>query len=194
MPRAYNEKICGVSLESKVLKVENIVVEASALLDENKDGAGVRKFIYESIYSSPDGTGWYVMPEPGDHIRLYFPSDDEREGFAKSSIHLGYGNGQRTDPDRKSMMTKHGKEIVFTPGSLTMTNNKGMSIHIVDNQGIQIISDKVIEITAKENLHIESKESNITVSAPDAVTFKQGETSIQLKDDIVIDGAKTNIQ
>lgn len=195
MPRAYNEKICGVSLESKVLKVENIVVEASALLDENKDGAGVRKFIYESIYSSPDGTGWYVMPEPGDHIRLYFPSNDEREGFAKSSIHLGYdAKGFRTDPDRKSMMTKYGKEIVFSPGALVLTNNKGMSIRIVDSQGIQIVSDKAIEITAKNEVYLESKESSITLTAPDSVTFKQGQTSIQLKDSIIIDGAKTKIQ
>lgn len=194
-PRVYNETICGVSLECEVLNVENIVVELTALLDENKDGAGTRKFIYETIYSSPDGTGWYVMPEPKDRVRLYFPSNDERDGFAKSSLHIGYGRGgHRIEPDRKSLKTKYEKEIVLSPENITITNNKGMTIRVDDNEGIYILSDKMIEISAKQDIHIESKESTVMVVAPESVTLEQGKTKVELKDDIVIDGAKTNIQ
>ena len=31
------------------------------------------------------------------------------------------------NPDCKSIMNTHGKEILFTPDSLTLTNNAGMS-------------------------------------------------------------------
>ncbi len=35
--------------------------------------------------ASPNGSGWYCMPEPGDDVRIYFPSKNEQEAIALSS-------------------------------------------------------------------------------------------------------------
>ena len=41
---------------------------------------------HETVYSSPDGTGWYSMPEVGDTVRLYVP-DKEGRCLVTSSVH-----------------------------------------------------------------------------------------------------------
>lgn len=86
VPRAYNVKAIGVSLKGTVLEPMKDVVKVSVSEDENQEGCQTRWFPYSTVYSSPDGIGWYCMPEPADTIRLY-PSDDEREAYVSNAIY-----------------------------------------------------------------------------------------------------------
>ena len=58
---------------------------------------GARWFPYATVYSSGDGTGWYCMPEIGDKIRLYFPTEKEQDAYVISAYHEGNG-GLRKNP------------------------------------------------------------------------------------------------
>lgn len=195
LPRAFNQKVIGVSLASAIISVSKDVVEVSVDLDENQDGCGTRWFPYSTVYSTPDGTGWYCMPEPGDAMRLYLPHDDEREGYVISAVHLGTDNGEeRTTPDNKSIMNKYGKEILMTPDTLVFTNNAGMSVSIIDGEGIEMVSDKKISISSKESVTIRSDAADVVVNGSSSVNFVQGGTKISLKDSIEIEGTQTNIQ
>ncbi|MBD5552696.1 MAG: hypothetical protein HDQ96_16270, partial [Lachnospiraceae bacterium] len=86
VPRQYNEKIIGASLDGRVTAVRADVVRVSLRTDAGK-GAG-KWFPFSTVYSSPDGSGWYCMPEPGDEIRLYFPTEREKHGYVISAVHL----------------------------------------------------------------------------------------------------------
>lgn len=195
LPRAFNPRVIGVSLSGVILEPSKDVVKIAVDDDENGEGCQTRWFPYSTVYSSPDGTGWYCMPEPGDAIRLYMPSADEREAYAISAVHLSSDNSEeRSTPDNKSIMNKYGKEILMTPGSLIFTNNNGMSVSILDNEGIEIVSDKKINITSKESVSIRSEEDEIIVKAPNSITLVQGDTKITLKDNIVLEGAQTNVE
>ncbi|KAF6589054.1 phage tail protein, partial [Paenibacillus sp. EKM208P] len=78
---------------------------------------------YSTVYSSPDGSGWYVMPEAGDQIRLYFPDEREQNAFAASSVDLASSDPvKRSDPAVKSISTKYGKQVVFKPGAVEIIN------------------------------------------------------------------------
>lgn len=57
-------------------------------IDQDSTASGAMWFPYSTVYSSPDGSGWYVMPEAGDQIRLYFPDEREQHAFAASSVDL----------------------------------------------------------------------------------------------------------
>ena len=107
------------------------------------------------------------MPEIGDAVRLYFPCEKDADAYVASSVHLQSSAGdERINPDFKSIMNKQKKEILFTPGSLLLTNNAGMSIELSDAEGIKIISDKAIVVQSQEAVDISSATSSLSISAP----------------------------
>jgi hypothetical protein len=60
-----------------------------ALDDAHSNDAATAKWHpFSTVYSSPDGTGWYTMPEPGDRMRLYFPTEIDNDGYAASAVHI----------------------------------------------------------------------------------------------------------
>ncbi len=148
--------------------------------------------MYATVYSSPDGTGWYCMPETGDSVRLYVPGKEE-DSFILSAVHKETDNA-RQNPDHKSLKTKYGKEIRFTPDSILMTNNQGMMVEMNDSEGITITSDKDILIQAEENLTVASQKASLLIAADDKVQVKQGSTSMTLSGDISFTGGEFRIQ
>lgn len=191
----YNEKQIGASLEGKILEVRQDQVKVHVLVDESQDKATAKWFTYSTVYSSPSGSGWYAMPEIGDAVRLYFPNEKEAEAYIISATHLEAEKKEaRKNPDHKSLMTRHGKELKLTPGSVVFTNNKGMSVEILDEEGINIISDKAITIRADKSLAMVSLEEDIQVAAQEAITLGQGGARIDLQDKFIASGAGFFVQ
>lgn len=190
-----NDKIAGVSLEGHIADVKEDKVQVE--LEQDTLSSTKKWFAYATIYSSPDGTGWYCMPENGDRIRVYFPNSSEENAYVMSSVHVGdagiAGTGARSNPDEKSIKSKYGKEILFKPDSLLITNNNGMSIEINDNEGISITSDKKIEMTAQEGVQIVSVNDAVRMIAKDQLLLQQNESYISIKDDIVMDGGQVKM-
>lgn len=190
----YNGKCVGASLIGTVLAVEKDKIQAELEVDENKDRAGKRWFPYATPYSSPDGTGWYCMPEVGDRVRLRVPSDHEDEAYAVSSVHMESADGaERQNPDFKSIMNKQGKEILLTPKSLIMTNNAGMSIEILDEEGIRIMSDKDITLSAADSIEITSAASKLELYAKENLLLQQGDTQMTMDGQMRVSGARLNL-
>ena len=69
-----------------ITDVKKDTVKVVLMEDETGGWAGQKWFAYSTIYSSPDGTGWYCMPEKGDSVRLYFPNENEAEAYVNSSV------------------------------------------------------------------------------------------------------------
>lgn len=192
--KKYNDVCIGAALSGSVTAVNKDMVQIRLDKDENADKAGKRWFEYATPYSSPDGSGWYCMPETGDKIQLKIPSENEKEAYVANSVHLESSAGdERIKPDYKSIMNKQGKEILFTPQSLIMTNNAGLSIEILDEEGIKIISNKNITIRADENLEITSANSKLELYARDNVILKQGNTQMDMSGGMNLSGAKLNL-
>ncbi|MCL1924632.1 MAG: hypothetical protein FWF50_03510 [Defluviitaleaceae bacterium] len=194
VPRECNTGTIGASFYSKILDVRKDEVKISVNLDENKASCGTRWFPYSTPYSTPDGTGWYAMPEIGDDVRLYIPDEEEGGAYVISSTHLESSAGdERVNPDFKSIMNKYGKEVLFTPNSLTFTNNKGMSIQLLDEEGIKIISDKTIQIQSEESINIVSTQDVVTVLSPEKILLQQDEVITELKENISFEAAQVHI-
>lgn len=190
-----NKKIIGASLKGFVTDIKKDMVKVTLAEDETGGWAGQKWFAYATVYSSPDGTGWYCMPEKGDSIRLYFPNENEEEAYVNSSVsEQPSDRSARSNPDEKSIKNKQGKEILFKPDRLVLTNNNGMSIEIIDDEGILIESDKSITIKAKENIGIISMEQGVEMSAPEKIAFQQGSTMLELADEISVHGGRVNMQ
>lgn len=185
--------VTGSSFDAVVTAVQKDKVQVKIKQDEWKAMDGEKWFLYTTVYSSPDGTGWYCMPEIGDSVRLYVP-DKEENSFIISSVHKE-AEGARQNPDYKSFKNKYGKEILFTPEGILMTNNQGMMVELNDREGITIASNKNITIQAKENLTIASGQASLLIAAEEKLQMKQGgNTAMTLSGDISFTGGEFRIQ
>ena len=182
----------GCSFNAVITDVNKDKVQVEIMQDEWKAADGKKWFLYSTVYSSADGTGWYCMPEIGDSVRFYVP-DKSENSFILSAVHKETDSA-RQNPDYKSLKTKYGKEILFTPDSILMTNNNGMMVELNDSEGITITSDKDIVIQADDNLTISSSAASLLVAADDKVQVKQGGTTMTLSDDIYFTGGEFRIQ
>lgn len=190
-PEERNERIIGASLDAQVLQVQQDQVQVKILGDEHADQQVLRWFPYSTVYSSPDGSGWYAMPEIGDLVRLYLPDKLEEKAVVFNAIHEQ--SDLRKNPDIKFMRNKYGKEIRFTPDSLVMTNNAGMEISIVDGEGVFIESDQAVSIRADGNIEVTSF-SGVSMQGSDSVVVQQGGTNLTLDDNISFAGGKLDMQ
>lgn len=200
----YNKKLIGASLVGKVLHAERDLIDLKLNVDAPYSDHGKKLFPYSTVYSSPDGTGWYCMPESGDDIRLYFPSDREEDAYAISSVHLEVCGGstnnkgypaQRTDPDYKTFTNPAGKEILFSPTELVINNPAVGSITLSDTEGITIESMKSIQFKAMDFIEIHSTTENIVMNAKEDITMEQGENvKFKLHENVYLKGAKLKLQ
>lgn len=188
------EKAIGCSLDAIVKKVKEDKVQVGILEDENKQQEITVWYPYATVYSTPDGTGWYCMPEPGDMVRLTVPGKKEKEAFVVSSVHMPADSTDRKDPDFKVMKTKYQKEVRFTPDSIVITNNQGTKIELTDAEGIHIVSTHSVMLEAAEDIIISSDSGSLIAAGTSAVNIKQKGTSINLDKGISFTGGELKVQ
>ena len=195
----YNTKIIGASLNAQITEVSKDKVKLYVHEDGIQESTDFLP--YSTVYSSPDGTGWYCMPEVGDSIRMYFPTEKEQHGYAISAVHIedenangGGAEPPRSNPDNKSLKSKYGKEVLFTPTTLLVTNNQGMEILIDDNEGVTITSPLKISINSNEQIDVASANNSVHVIGTEGVLFEQASTKLALKDSITITGEQTLVE
>ena len=190
----YNERLIGVSLFGNIIDVQKDTVKVHLQIDEKQPVGEAMWFPYSTVYSSPDGSGWYCMPEKGDKVRLYFPDADEKNAFTASSVNLTSQDSQkRSDPAVKSISTKYGKHIVFQPGAIEIMSNGKQLIRLTDEGGIEISTDKKLTISATEDIEITSG-TKVSIKGDESIELKQSTATLTIADDVKMDGAKVNIE
>lgn len=192
--KEYNHKLIGASIDAKVIDVSKDKVKVHMVVDKQQDIDTAKWFPFSTVYSSPDGSGWYCMPEKNDTMRVYFADEKEENAFVISAVHeQSTSAGKREDPNVKVLSTKHGKQIIFTEKGLEILSGDGLYIGLLDDEGIIIRSNKSIKIHSAEDMAIGSG-SAMSLAAKEGVEIKQGEkTTVELKDDITVKGGKVKL-
>lgn len=178
-----NERIIGASFMGEVSKVKNDVVRINCNYGCKVNNEDTVWFPFASVYSSPEGTGWYCMPEIGDRIRLHFPDENANQAYVINAVHTESDCDLRKNPEEKSIRTKHDKEIRFTPEKIMITNHKGLSIVLDDEKGIMINSNKAVKITASESVEFASG-GETSIVAGRGIIFRENNNSLMISDGI----------
>lgn len=167
-PATPNVQASGKMMRGKVMAVSGDKVQAHLLdVDSGYDGESTWWFPYSTAYSSSDGSGWYCMPEVGDEVRIFFPSGNEGDAFAASSVCAN----PPTNPKNKSWKAPGGKEILLTEEGMYIIGKEGkIYINLTDEKGIEIHSDKDINISSDANININSS-SEIHIVAKNQVVI-----------------------
>ena len=186
--------ITGCSFDASVTGVQRDRVQVEIAGDEWNARDGKAWFPYATVYSSPDGTGWYCMPEIGDMVRLHIPAHHEEQAYVASAVHLETAGAERSNPDIKRIMNKHRKEIRFTPDSIVLTNNRGTRIALTDQNGIEIVSEHAIALRAREDLTLSSETGSLTAAGTESVNLRQKNTGIDIGKGISFTGGEMRVQ
>jgi hypothetical protein len=160
------------------------------------------------------------MPEVGDTLRLYFPTEIDDEGYTISAVHLNTAPraGQtvpkvqaeaepdigdeaaaaveepRTDPNYKVISNAEGKTIVLCPNAIYITCEGG-SVMIEDGVGITIVTNYDVTITGKQNVSITSLDGEVSVIGKDNVSIEQEDATVELSEQkVTFKGAEVRTQ
>ncbi|UHA74780.1 contractile injection system protein, VgrG/Pvc8 family [Paenibacillus sp. 481] len=192
--KLYNNGLSGISLFGKILDVSKDRVKVQLHIDGQQSKSKAIWFPYSTVFSSPDGTGWYCMPETGDEIRVYFPDEREENAFAASSVDTDAPDPERrSDPSVKSISTKYGKQIVFKPGAIEIIGSGKLLMRLTDEGGIEINSDKKIVLSAVEDIEINGG-AKVLIQGEEGVDLKQANASLNILEQVQLSGAKVNIE
>lgn len=196
-PKLYNETVTGVSIQGKIIEVVQDTVKVHLEIDKEQSAAEAYRFPYSSVYTAEGNSGWYVMPEKGDTVRVYIPSNKEEDAIALSSVRQDKTEGSSNklgNPDHKFFRTASGKELMMTPSEVVITaKDNDIYIRLSDADGIQIASSQKVQIVAKEDIMMESQKK-VMISAMEELSLTCKESSMKLDGNTEIIGQelKTN--
>lgn len=176
-PLVANDTCSGRILVGQVKAVKQDLVQVHMVeIDEEYDESGNWWFPYSTAYSSKDGSGWYVMPEIGDYVRIMFPSRNEADGFAASSINLSpLGN-----PRHKSFKAPSGKELLMTDeGIFVICKHQKIFIDLMEADGIKIVSSKDINLLSSANITVQAA-NEVQILAKKQILIGTAESSITI--------------
>ncbi|MBG9795946.1 hypothetical protein ABD76_27285, partial [Paenibacillus dendritiformis] len=161
--------------------------------DEKQEVDQAHWFPYSAVYSGGGHTGWYVMPEIGDPVYLYFPGSREEDGVAGSAVRRAgreRGHNKFSNPQMKIWRTPHGKEIRLGPDELVVSGKDGaIFIKLDDSEGIHIVSNKQVNISAGGNLSL-SAGKKMSLSAGSELRMECKGSHIQLSGSADIKGSE----
>lgn len=190
--------IAGMSLEGVVLdriKDEALVqlkidkeyggffVEQYKLDNPNAEQKNISEHVYfkcAAPYTAEGNTGFYVMPEIGDTVQVYFPTAFPDQAYIAQSVRQSnnsksYLKVQR--PNEKYFRTRHGKELKLNEDEIAITvdrydetqkkiiKTEVIIIKLNQGDGVTISSDKNIKIVAKEKLTLQSENGSVNIAA-----------------------------
>jgi len=169
-PRLYNNALRGNSLTGTVIDVKRNFTKLHLHIDEEQqDIATAFWFPQPQCFTAGSDSGFCIMPERGDTMRLHFPTKDETEhyiicsdngDFSKllNSLNTSKGGKQPEKAAKVSGSNAPYEKYLTTPGQKGMLLNDGMVkyhttgdisvIQMEDGKGISISSDGNIELLA----------------------------------------------
>lgn len=193
--KQYNSKMTGISLDGSIITTLRDRVKVELDITPKTGEEKARWFAYSTSASSQDGSGWYCMPEIGEQIRLYFPTDREEDAYVISAIRSGgdtgsSGSGDRTStPQNKSLANKEGQEVKFTEDGTEITCAGGVAVMKLNKDGtLEITAMSDIDFTATNSISICS-DGLFSMMANDKIllTNKTG-SSFEMNENIQVTG------
>ena len=150
--------LIGVALSGTVAGVSGDQVQVMLDIDREKGGTADWWMPYSTLSASPDGSGWYCMPEIGDRVRVYFPSKKEEEAVALSAV-SGYKGAERMNsPNARYLKTRSGQELSLVPGHLKLSCGGASSLSIGEDGSISVSAASQVQVCAKGDVTIQAGE------------------------------------
>ena len=164
-PAESHHTCAGRILTAQVKEVKKDQVKVHFLdIDKKYDASGDTWLPYATAYSSKDGSGWYVMPEKGDYVRVLFPTSQESDAFVSSAINTApiekvRNKSFKAPGGKEILLTDEGVEIICEHQKIFVKLDKKKGIHLVSSKNVSVSADGDISLNAKGKVQILAKSS-----------------------------------
>jgi len=175
----FNSQIIGMSLGGTVLAVgaateQKDMVKVGLAIDGEQKVEEATWFPCLTPYAAEGNTGWYVMPEVGDEVRLTFPTEFEEEAVVTCAIRHK-GTDAVNKPNQKYFRTKYGKRMIFEPERfLFVGKNDRLGMTLGGKNDVKFNSPEAkfaIKAVGNINFHAENV---VNLSTGNAITCALG--------------------
>ncbi|WP_234404783.1 hypothetical protein [Paenibacillus bouchesdurhonensis] len=172
--RVENEQITGISLLGKVVHVEQERVQLKLKIDPEQHSASCW-FPVATRYVAEDHSGWYNMPEIGDQVELYLPTNREQDAYVTDALRQ-----QRTheQPDARVWQHARGSGVELSKRELRLHSPGKVSITLHEASGVAISSPGNVQIQGGD-VKLEAGKG-LSLKAGTALYLKGGASSMVL--------------
>ena len=174
----YNAVFMGLSIDGKVLDVKKDCLKLHLCIDEKQDIEQCHWFQYNTPYAAEGQTGFYIMPQIGDSVKLYIPKEDETQAYVTMANRKDAKQNEKIkDTTIKRFGTIHNNEMILSPNSIDfIASEQNCSVNMNYSDGIVL--------TGAEN---------IKINTDNLMQFEANKIVIQAKDRIIASTSKANI-
>ena len=174
-PRLANRNIQGLCLSSTVLdRRKDFVKVHLTTTDDAQEVDSASWFRLAAFYTAGSDRGWCAMPEIGDTLDLYFPTDNEDDSFLREAVCTSFSPlGNRVNSQAKTGLNPYLPMMGTNRTASTIPAIK--YIDVPNGQNILLNDDLV---------HFSSKDGFSTISLTSGHTDLMGGTlGLKLKTD-----------
>lgn len=190
-PRQKNPACAGLVLIGRVEEVGQDKVKVYFVdVDDRYDEGTTKWFTYSTTYSSSDGSGWYVMPDEGDYVRVFFPTQEEKDAFCVSTVNAAPPANTRN----KTLRAPGGKELLLTDDSVHLITKHQDTFVDMSGTGINIVTSNTVNVRADKNVLLQGKkieflaERGISLQANGTIIDMSAKELKLAAEDVVIGG------
>ncbi|WP_371367072.1 hypothetical protein SRRS_11820 [Sporomusa rhizae] len=186
----YNEKIQGVSLEGKVLALQNQEIKLHLQIDQEQDEGTA----YWYPFVPPTTDMMYLMPQLNTNASLYIPGLKEQNAIIKGNLRSNGGTCERTgDPNTRYLGTEYGQELKIAPGGVYITAGlSNLVANFDDNEGVKLSSHKEMKLEAEQEIIIKSQ-NTVSLNGASQVLIATPTAAISLENETHFRAAQTHI-
>lgn len=161
---SYPMQLIGAAMAGKITEVSGTKVRAALKIDGGHTERAVHWFPYSTMSASPDGSGWYCMPEIGDSVMVYFPSKHEEEAVALSAVSSYVapkgGRDRMADPNSRYLRNRFGQELMLCPEYVRLScDGEASQVTVLDSGRIDIAAQDKVTVEAQEAIYLHAEES-----------------------------------
>ncbi|MEY8356562.1 contractile injection system protein, VgrG/Pvc8 family [Lachnospiraceae bacterium 54-53] len=160
----YPMHLIGAALQGRVLDIAGTRIRIHLDIDQGAENRDVYWFPFSTLSASPDGSGWYYMPEKGDNVRVYFPSKYTKDAIGVSAV-SSYDGKSGNVPDRmgspstKYLSNPYGQEMKLAEDGVSLVCSGGAaSVRISKDGDVTLSAGGTISIAAENDLEIDAEE------------------------------------
>lgn len=144
----YQSNFSGLSLSGTILDTKDESIKVALDIDNN-----VSTGSYYYPWYPKTGNAFYAMPEIGAKIQLYFPDDDERNGFC---IECFPEKKKKFNYEDRCLASESGNLIQLFDSLLCFSKGDNQSMQLRDNS-ITIGTSKQLQLSAEGKVQMRAK-------------------------------------
>ncbi len=180
----YNDIFTGLSIDGKVIDVYKDYLKLHLCIDKTANVSESHWFQYNTPYTAEGQTGFYIMPQVGDSVKLYSPNCDESQCYVRAVNRISKNTNNKTkDNTIKRFGTIHQNEMVLSPNSIEFnTTQKKCYMNMNYSNGITLAGSAGIKINTDNSMGLEA--NKIIINAGDRIIATTPKANV-IVDDIL---------